>query len=445
MRTRFRLGVIFLLFCAVIMAATPAMAKRSKSKSSSVQTSSATQTPSKKSTSVSSKKSRKTQAEPVATDPLRLRVRSAIAADAESGTLLYEKDADKQIAPASLTKILTLYIVQEAIAAGKLSPDDTVVVSRRAANASGSVMDLYPGERVSVRELMKGMAIASANDGCVAIAEHMGGDVDNFVRMMNHKARSLGMIRTTFKTPNGLPADGQVTTARDMLKLARAYLKRFPQALEMHSTRNYFHNRRNHQNANRLLGAFEGADGLKTGFVNASGYNIIATAKRGDKRIIAVTLGSTSSGIRKRETARLMETAFVQLGKPATDLAQAKTPQATVAEADEEDVVAGRGERPEAQGGGLVGRQSKPTQPLLQVPAKGRYTIQDSSFRSAENARARQECLRASGVPARVVATRGEDKWYRVLIGRYTSVQQAEEVRRKLAQEYGLADTIIVQ
>ena len=444
MPMRFRFGVFFLLFCAVIKAASPAMAKRSKSKATSVQTTSATQKSSKKSSAVSAKKSR-AKSEPIsADDPLRLRVRSALALDAESGTLLYEKDAHKQIAPASLTKILTLYIVQEAIEQGKLSPDDQVRVSSRAANASGSVMDLYTGERVSVRELMKGMAIASANDGCVAIAEHMAGDVDSFVRIMNRKARTLGMLRTTFKTPNGLPADGQVTTARDMAKLARAYLKRFPQALEMHATRNYFHNRRNHQNANRLLGEFEGADGLKTGFVNASGYNIIATAKRGDKRIIAVTLGSTSSGIRKRETSRLLETAFVQVGKPATGLAQAKAPQAVAAN-DDEEILPSRDERPEAQGGGLVGRQNKPSQPVLQVPAKGRYTIQDSSYRSAENARARQECLRATGVPARVVATRGEDKWYRVLIGRYTSVQEAEATRRKLAQDYGLANTIIVQ
>ena len=296
---RFRFGVFFLLFCAVIMAASPAVAKRSKSKATSVQTTSATQKSPKKSKSASAKKSR-AKSEPIsADDPLRLRVRSALALDAESGTLLYEKDADKQIAPASLTKILTLYIVQEAIEQGKLSPDDQVRVSSRAANASGSVMDLYTGERVSVRELMKGISIASANDGCVAIAEHMAGDVDSFVRIMNRKARTLGMLRTTFKTPNGLPADGQVTTARDMAKLARAYLKRFPLALEMHATRNYFHNRRNHQNANRLLGEFEGADGLKTGFVNASGYNIIATAKRGDTRIIAVTLGSTSSGMKR--------------------------------------------------------------------------------------------------------------------------------------------------
>lgn len=444
MPTRFKLGVFFLLFCAVIMAASPAMAKRSKSKAASAQTTAAVQKPAKKSAAVSKKKSR-AKTEPISlTDPLRLRVRAAIAVDAESGALLYEKDADRPIAPASLTKILTLYIVQEAIEQGKLSPDDQVKVSSRAANASGSVMDLYTGERVSVRELMKGMAIASANDGCVAIAEHMAGDVDGFVRLMNRKARTLGMLHTTFKTPNGLPADGQVTTARDMAKLARAYLKRFPRSLEMHATRNYFHNRRNHQNANRLLGEFEGADGLKTGFVNASGYNIIATAKRGDKRIIAVTLGSTSSGIRKRETSRLMETAFVQLGKPATGLAQAKAPQA-VAAVDDEEILPARDERPEAQGGGLVGRQGKSAMPVLQVPSKGRYTIQDSSFRSSENARARQECLRATGVPARVVATKGEDKWFRVLIGRYSSVQQAEEVRRKLAQDYGLSETIIVQ
>ncbi|MES9996557.1 SPOR domain-containing protein [Desulfovibrio aminophilus] len=446
MRTRFRLTTIFLLFCAFALVATPAMAKRSKSYSKA-----SAKTEQVASSSKKTKKSKKRAvAAPVlgeGKDPLRLRVRSAIAADYESGSIFYEKDPDKQIAPASLTKVLTLYIVREAIEQGKLREDDVVKVSRRAACASGSVMDLYTGERVTVRELMKGIAVASANDGCVAIAEHMSGSVDNFVRLMNRKARSLGMLRTVFKTPNGLPADGQVTTARDMLKLSRAYLKRFPDSLTLHSTRNYVHNRRNHQNANRLLGSFEGADGLKTGFVNASGYNIIATAKRDGKRIIAVTLGSNTSGVRKRETARLMEKVFADLGKPATGLAKAKTPRPEPWEQAEEDVTTQVGERPEAQGGGLVGRQGSALKPVsLQVPAKGRYTIQDSTFRSMENARGRQAALRDDGIPARVVATKGDKStFYRVLIGRYTSIQQAEATRRKLASDYNLPNTLITR
>lgn len=441
MRTNFRLTTIFLLFCAFVMVATPAMAKRSKSHSKA---------PAKTAQVVSSSKKTKKRAvaAPVASegkDPLRLRVRSAIAADFQSGSIFYEKNADTQIAPASLTKVLTLYIVREAIEQGKLREDDVVKVSHRAACASGSVMDLYAGERVTVGELMKGIAVASANDGCVAIAEHMSGSVDNFVRLMNRKARSLGMLRTTFKTPNGLPADGQVTTARDMLKLSRAYLKRFPESLTLHSTRNYVHNRRNHQNANRLLGAFEGADGLKTGFVNASGYNIIATAKRDGKRIIAVTLGSRSSGVRKRETARLMEKVFADLGEPATRLAKAKPQQPEAPDLD--DDAAQPGERPEAQGGGLVGRQASALKPVtLQVPAKGRYTIQESTFRSVENARGRQAALRDDGIPARVVATKGDrNTFYRVLIGRYTSIQQAEATRRKLASDYNLPNTLITR
>ncbi len=231
-----------------------------------------------------------------ALSPMHVQARSAMLVDLTDGHVLYEQDADTPIPPASLTKVLTLYLVHEAIEEGRLNPEDMVTVSRRAASRGGSRMGLRAGEKVPVTELIKGMAVASGNDACVAIAEYLCGSVEQFVGLMNRKAAELGMRRTVFQTADGLPADGQFTTARDMAKLAAAYLRRFPYALGVHSMQSYTYGRSTHRNANRLLGTCPGVDGLKTGFVCASGYNFIATANRGDHRLVAVVLGARSPG-----------------------------------------------------------------------------------------------------------------------------------------------------
>ncbi len=400
-------------------------------------------------------------------DKYRLYAHSAIVLDTDTGKVLYEKDADKTIPPASLTKILTMFLAYEAMEQGKLRPWDRVAVSHKAADTGGSTMSLRHGERVTVNDLMHGMAIASGNDACIALAEHMAGSADGFVRQMNRKARSLGMTRTLFKNPNGLPAEHQLTTARDMLKLARAYLARFPQSLELHSQRSLEHNGYIHNNANRLLGEFPGADGLKTGYVTASGYNIIATAKRNGHRVIAVVLGSRSSAVRKRETAKLLETAFAEIGQPATMLAQATScpPAKASALAKAAPAKNAAGERSpkarasrsvraaknsdRAQGSdGVVvaAAPAKETAPLV-IPQKGRYTIQESSFKSREFAEARRQDLKREGLPARVVGTRSnsKSKWYRVLIGRFPSLQAAESVRQRLVNDHGLSHAVILQ
>jgi D-alanyl-D-alanine carboxypeptidase (penicillin-binding protein 5/6) len=241
----------------------------------------------------------------------RLTVKSAMLWDMNTGGVLYEQNPDVQIPPASLTKVLTLYIIFDAIRQGKLRPWDVVEVSQRAASQGGSNMHLRAGEKVKVTELIKGIAVASANDACMAMAEYLeNGNVDAFVNVMNDTAQRLGMTNSRFMNPNGLPADGQLTTARDMLRLASAYLEQFPKALTIHSMQFFTHNNRQRHNANALLGRYEGADGLKTGFVCASGYNIVATAKRGDTRLIAVVLGSRSAGIRLRETSKLLDKGF---------------------------------------------------------------------------------------------------------------------------------------
>ncbi|NMC50721.1 MAG: D-alanyl-D-alanine carboxypeptidase [Desulfovibrio sp.] len=243
-------------------------------------------------------------------DDGRLDVKSAMLMDLGTGEILYEQAPDMQIPPASLTKILTLYLVFDAIQKGDLRPWDMVPVNERAPAAGGSNMALHPGEEVALAELIKGIAIASANDACVAVAERLEPDIPSFVVRMNQTAFSLGMTSTIFKNPNGMPADGQLTTARDMLLLSRAYLSRFPGALAIHSMKYFSHNEIMRRNANSLLGKYDGVDGLKTGFVNASGFNIVATAKRGDTRLLAVVLGARSPKVREIQTARLIDEGF---------------------------------------------------------------------------------------------------------------------------------------
>lgn len=241
--------------------------------------------------------------------PLHLQAKSAILMNMSDGKILYAQNPDLPIQPASLTKVLSLYLVYEAVNEGRAHLDDMVRISRKAWRTGGSRMYLQAGKRIPLRELMKGMAIVSGNDACVAVAEHFGG-VRSFVAMMNKKARQLGMTHSRFKNPNGLPAKGQVTTARDVLTLSCRYLDRFPEALGIHSMRYFRHGRITQVNHNGLLHAYPDVDGLKTGFVAAAGFHIVATAKRGDVRLIAVVMGSKNPSVRAAETHKLLEAGF---------------------------------------------------------------------------------------------------------------------------------------
>ncbi len=251
--------------------------------------------------------------------------RSAVLLDMENGRVLFEQNADYLIAPASITKILTLYLVFEALKQGEISLSDKVEVSWRAASTGGSRMGLRAGTLVPMEEIIKGIAVVSGNDACVAAAEHISGSVDRFVRRMNAKARELGMSSSRFMTPNGLPADGQVTTARDISRLSVAYLRRFPESLAIHSMQSFTYGRHTHHNANRLLGKCPGVDGLKTGFVCASGYNISATARRNHTRIIAVVMGARNPWIRCSEAQRLIEAGFRETGGPYNEVQSVAT------------------------------------------------------------------------------------------------------------------------
>lgn len=252
-------------------------------------------------------------------DSMKIRAQSALLKNLSTGEILLSKNPDRRIPPASITKVLTLYLAFEAMEDGRAAPGDRVVISHKASRMGGSRMHVGEGEEVQLDDLIKGTAIVSGNDAAVAIAEHIEGNVDAFVRHMNSKARALGMTRSHFENPNGLPARGQVTTARDVLRLCESYLERFPQSLEIHSMTSYTFQDMTQKNSNHLLEMCPDVDGLKTGFTRKSGYHIVVTARRNGLRLMAVVMGAKSSSSRDREARRLIEEGFrmARVSRPA--------------------------------------------------------------------------------------------------------------------------------
>ena len=238
--------------------------------------------------------------------PLALEAGSATLLDMGSKRLLYEQDSTRKIPPASLTKVMSMFITLDAVKTGKISLWTPVRISRAAAHAGGSTMHLKAGERVRLDDLLRGMAVASANDAAVAVSEYVAGSQANFVALMNRKAKQIGMKDTVFKTPNGLPAKGQLTTAADMLRLACCYLESHPSARYYHSTPAILHNGILMQNTNKLLG-HDYVNGLKTGFTRASGYNIILTSTRNGREMVGVLMRAPSVEVRTREAQRLLD------------------------------------------------------------------------------------------------------------------------------------------
>lgn len=238
--------------------------------------------------------------------PGQVDARSALLIDVAGSVTLFEQNADEPIEPASFTKILSLYLIFEAIQQGKVKLSDEVMISETAWRTGGSKMFVGIGTRVPMEELIKGIAVVSGNDACVAAAEHVFGSIDTFVDAMNRKARELGMSKSRFMNPHGLPAEGQVTTARDMAILDVAYINRFPEALKYHSLHDYTYNNITQYNRNHLLLRDSSVDGLKTGFVDGARYHLSATARRDGMRLLAVVMGAASPAVREREALKLL-------------------------------------------------------------------------------------------------------------------------------------------
>lgn len=253
---------------------------------------------------------------PVLAGPIN--AKSAILMDVTTGRILYEQRADMRIPPASLTKVLSMYVALNAISAKEVDYNNKVKVSAAAARTGGSRLGLKKGDVLTLDKLFYGMAVASGNDASAAVAEHVAGSSSAFVTRMNALARRLGMKNSRFVNVHGLPAKGQVTTARDMLKLARAYQAHYPIVRRYHLARSVTHNGHTELNHNPLVGSYSGLDGLKTGWVTAAGYNIIATARRNGHKLIAVILGAPNTSVRSAEARRLLNAGFSAVAKKRT-------------------------------------------------------------------------------------------------------------------------------
>jgi D-alanyl-D-alanine carboxypeptidase len=223
---------------------------------------------------------------------------ASIIVDGNSGSVLQATSPDGIRHPASLTKIMTLYLLFERLESGKLKLDTEMPVSQHAADQDPTKLNLRAGQTIRVEDAIKGLVTRSANDAAVVIAEAIGGDEDDFAQMMTRKARSLGMSRTVYRNANGLPNDEQVTTARDQATLGRAIQERFPRYYRYFATSTFNWRGQSIRNHNHLLGNVEGVDGIKTGYTRASGFNLVTSMRRGNRHLIGVVLGGRSGGSR---------------------------------------------------------------------------------------------------------------------------------------------------
>lgn len=244
--------------------------------------------------------------------------------DMSGEQLLAGKDVDLQVEPASLTKLMTAYLVFDALKSGRLAPEQMVTVSTEAWKAPGSRMFIEPRVPVSVADLLKGMIVQSGNDATTALAEVTAGSVDRFVEQMNRQAKLLGLRDTVFKNPTGLPAPGHLTTARDLITLSHALIRDFPQEFKLYSQRQFTYNGITQDNRNALLARDPSVDGLKTGFTESAGYCLVATAHKpapnfgddgfpkGERRLISVVLGTASHEARAQESQKLLNWGYAQ-------------------------------------------------------------------------------------------------------------------------------------
>jgi D-alanyl-D-alanine carboxypeptidase len=238
--------------------------------------------------------------------------KASIVMDLRNGKVLHARSADARRHPASLTKMMTLYLTFEAVRDGKLRLDQKVRVSRHAARQPASKLYLRAGQRVTVRSLIRATAIKSANDAAMVLAEAIGGSQKRFSQMMTRKAKALGMKNTRFRNPHGLTQSGHYSTARDMAILGRHLFFDYPKYYNIFQRKTDYAAGKRIWNTNRLLSTYSGADGIKTGYTRAAGYNLVATAHRGKKRILAVQMGANSSGDRARKVARLLDIGFAR-------------------------------------------------------------------------------------------------------------------------------------
>ncbi|HYE33843.1 D-alanyl-D-alanine carboxypeptidase family protein [Methylocaldum sp.] len=293
---------------------------------------------------------------------------AALVAEVETERSLFDRNADELRHPASLTKMMTLYLVFEALASGRISPDTVLRASRFAVLRPPSRLGLNAGDGITVEQGILALVTRSANDAAAVIAEGMAGSESAFAQLMTEKAHQLGMSRTVYRNASGLPDPNQVTTAWDMFRLGKSLYKHFPQYYPYFSTTQFYFDGRSFHNHNHLLKSYPGADGIKTGFVNASGFNLVASARRSGHRLIGVVFGGTSAAARDAHMRDILDDGFAQLDglepkvhtasfdqpEPPTLLSRPKLPQPSAERrTGRKDVkLANSGSRPRDEGDG---------------------------------------------------------------------------------------------
>jgi len=242
--------------------------------------------------------------------PPQLAASAYILIDSDTGKVIVEKNSDKQLPPASMTKMMTSYIVSAEIERGTIKPDDLVDISVKAWKKGGSKMFIREGTRVAVKDLLRGVIIQSGNDASIALAEHIAGSEEAFADVMNQQAALLGMENTVFKNATGWPDSGHLTTARDLSTLGRALIRDFPEHYKLYSEKYFTYNGINQPNRNKLLFTDKTVDGIKTGHTEEAGYGLTSSSKKQDMRLIAVVMGTRSESSRASESQKLLSYGF---------------------------------------------------------------------------------------------------------------------------------------
>lgn len=240
--------------------------------------------------------------------------RAALVADMDTGRVLYQENATALNYPASLTKIMTLYLTFDALEHGRLALDDYLIVSKSAANAEPVKLGLSAGSKIRVEDAIKALAVYSANDVARVLAENLkGGQEESFADLMTRVAREIGLTNTNFENSSGLPNDDHLSTARDIALLSMAVYKHFPQYWHFFGIKSWTYNGKTYTNGNRLLSSFNGCDGMKTGYTKKSKYSLVATAHRGDNHLMSVVLGAENKDVRANIAAQMLTRGFAML------------------------------------------------------------------------------------------------------------------------------------
>jgi len=351
---------------------------------------------------------------------------SSIIVDAASGDVLEEVNADQPRHPASLAKMMTLYLAFEALRDRRITLDQAVPVSGHAASMEPTKLGLIPGSQLSVEQAILGMVTKSANDGAAALGELLGGSEDRFAQMMTLRARALGMSHTTFQNASGLPDPEQWTTARDLAVLSRHLINDFPSYYGYFSTKSFIWHRQVIFNHDNMLRSYPGADGLKTGYTEASGHNLVTSAVRGGVRLVGVVLGAASNGERDIHMASLLDNGFEQMDVPISRKPlQTVAPMTLISAAHAAE----------------IGRPVGGTH--LRIP-RSLWSIQVGSYRTEQAARAAAVAARrsADGGEIRVEAAtvRHKTVWRAQVIG--LTAADAQDVCAGLAHHQGACVTI---